>query len=58
VGLSTGITAAVTPTGKLVLVALMFAGRVGPAALVAAMISAARRRRPAYRLGREDVMIG
>jgi len=58
VGLSTGITASVSAPGKLVLVVLMFAGRVGPAALVAAMISAAGRRRQAYRYGREDVMIG
>jgi hypothetical protein len=36
----------------------MFVGRVGPAALVAAMISAEGRRRQAYRFGREDVMIG
>ncbi len=59
VGLSTGITPTVSPVGKLVLVALMFVGRVGPAALVAAMISAAgRRRTQAYRFGREDVMLG
>ena len=58
VGLSTGITPRVTPAGRLVLVFLMFAGRVGPAALVAAMISAADRRRVPYRFGREDVMLG
>ncbi|NJD20998.1 MAG: potassium transporter TrkH [Gemmatimonadetes bacterium] len=58
VGLSTGITPAISPAGKLVLVVLMFAGRVGPAVLIASMISAAGRRRQAYRLGREDVMIG
>jgi trk system potassium uptake protein len=58
VGLSTGITPAISPPGKLVLVALMFAGRVGPAALVAAMISAAGHRHQTYRFGREDVIIG
>lgn len=58
VGLSTGVTTAVSPIGKLVLVVLMYVGRVGPAALVAAMISAAARRGQAYRYGREDVMIG
>ncbi len=58
VGLSTGITPDLSPAGKLVLVALMFAGRVGPAALVAAMMSAAGRRGQVYRYGREDVMIG
>jgi trk system potassium uptake protein TrkH len=58
VGLSTGVTPTISPAGKLVLVVLMFVGRVGPAALVAAMISAAGRRTQAYRFGREDVMIG
>jgi trk system potassium uptake protein TrkH len=58
VGLSTGITPTITPPGKLVLVLLMYVGRVGPAALVAAMISAASRRNQAYRFGREDVIIG
>jgi len=58
VGLSTGATSTITPGGRLVLVVLMFAGRVGPAALVAAMITAAGRRGAPYRLGREDVMIG
>lgn len=32
VGLSTGITAALTPLGKLIIVVLMFAGRLGPLA--------------------------
>ena len=58
VGLSTGITTGVTAAGRLVLSVLMFAGRVGPAALVASMITAAARRRVSYRLGREDIMIG
>ncbi|HKJ03234.1 MAG TPA: potassium transporter TrkG, partial [Longimicrobiales bacterium] len=58
VGLSTGVTASVAPASRLVLSLLMFAGRVGPAALVASMISAAARRRVSYRLGREDIMIG
>jgi trk system potassium uptake protein TrkH len=58
VGLSTGVTTDVTAAGRLVLSLLMFAGRVGPTALVAAMITAAARRRVGYRLGREDVMIG
>jgi trk system potassium uptake protein TrkH len=58
VGLSTGITPSLSSSGKVILVVLMFAGRVGPAALVAAMISAASRRNQAYRFGREDVIIG
>ena len=58
VGLSTGVTSGITPAGRVVLSFLMFAGRVGPAALVAAMITAAGRRRIPYRMAREDVMIG
>jgi trk system potassium uptake protein TrkH len=58
VGLSTGVTSGITPAGRVVLSFLMFVGRVGPAALVAAMITAAGRRRIPYRMAREDVMIG
>lgn len=58
VGLSTGVTTTVTPAGRLVLSLLMFVGRVGPTALVSAMITAAARRRVTFRLGREDVIIG
>jgi trk system potassium uptake protein TrkH len=58
VGLSAGVTGTITPTGRMVLSVLMFVGRVGPVALVTAMITAAARRRVNYRLGREDIMIG
>ena len=58
VGLSTGVTTGITPTGRVVLAFLMFVGRVGPVALVASMISAAGRRKVPYRLAREDVIIG
>jgi trk system potassium uptake protein TrkH len=57
VGLSMGVTDELTPAGRLVIVALMFLGRVGPLAVLEAM---ARRsaRRVRYRLGREDVLVG
>ncbi|MBC7290922.1 MAG: TrkH family potassium uptake protein, partial [Actinotalea sp.] len=47
VGLSTGITADLHPAHQLLLVALMFAGRLGPVALGTAM--ALRERQRLYR---------
>jgi trk system potassium uptake protein TrkH len=41
VGLSRGITSALSPPGKLIIVALMFLGRVGPLALGMALVSKA-----------------
>jgi trk system potassium uptake protein len=56
VGLSTGITADLPPQGQLVLVVLMFTGRVGVVTLAAAMaVSTARR---AYRLPEEKPIVG
>ncbi|MFQ5536521.1 MAG: TrkH family potassium uptake protein [Gemmatimonadota bacterium] len=58
VGLSMGITPDLTPAGRMVMVVLMFAGRVGPLALVAAMAHAGQRRHMAFRYGQEDVSVG
>ncbi len=58
VGLSMGVTPQLTTAGRLVVVALMFVGRVGPLALVSAMSIASRRPRPSFRYGEEDVIIG
>jgi trk system potassium uptake protein TrkH len=57
VGLSMGVTGQLTPGGRLVIVALMFLGRVGPLAVLEAMArrSAGRAR---WRLAREDVLVG
>ena len=44
VGLSTGITAETAPGGQLVLVALMFIGRLGPISLVSALALRERHR--------------
>ena len=53
VGLSTGITAQLTPIGKLILVLLMFIGRVGPLTFgVALFLPSGPRRR-----GKEDLAI-
>ncbi|WP_255396286.1 TrkH family potassium uptake protein [Kocuria sp. CNJ-770] len=56
VGLSTGITAALSPAAQGVLIALMFLGRLGPITVATAM--AARPRRALYELPKERPLIG
>jgi potassium uptake TrkH family protein len=56
VGLSTGITAGLPVVGHLVVILLMFAGRVGPVTLGVALTL--RERPPLYRLPEERPIIG
>jgi trk system potassium uptake protein TrkH len=56
VGLSTGITPSLSVAGKLVLVALMYVGRVGPLTLVLAV--GPRTDRGRFRYAEENVMVG
>jgi trk system potassium uptake protein TrkH len=57
VGLSMGVTGALSAGARLLLTALMFVGRVGPLTLATAMaVSSARG--TAYRYAHEDVVIG
>ncbi|MFD5325967.1 TrkH family potassium uptake protein [Streptomyces sp. NPDC127092] len=56
VGLSTGITADLPGIGQLVLIALMFIGRIGPITLVSALALRERTRR--YELPEERPVIG
>lgn len=56
VGLSTGITADIPAAGQLVLVALMFIGRLGPITFASAL--ALRERRRSYELPKERPIIG
>jgi trk system potassium uptake protein TrkH len=56
VGYSTGITPDTGASGRLMLIAAMFAGRLGPLTLVIAL--AARERRPRYHWAEEPVKIG
>ena len=56
VGLSTGITAALPVWGQMLLIALMYLGRIGPITLVSAL--AARQRRRRYELPTERPFIG
>lgn len=58
VGLSTGITPSLSTPGKILIVLLMFIGRVGPLSLVAAMVVASRRTSVRLRHSTEDVVIG
>ncbi|MEW6251721.1 MAG: potassium transporter TrkG [Planctomycetota bacterium] len=56
VGLSRGITADLTWAGKLIVIVLMFAGRVGPLALGMTLLQIGRRQ-PLYYFPREDLAI-
>jgi Trk-type K+ transport system membrane component len=56
VGLSTGITADILAAGQLLLVGLMFVGRLGPITLVSALALRERTRR--YELPEERPVIG
>jgi trk system potassium uptake protein TrkH len=56
VGLSTGVTPSLSGAGKLVLIALMFVGRVGPLTLVLAV--GPRQERGRFRYAEENVMVG
>ncbi|GAA4909432.1 potassium transporter TrkG [Streptomyces coeruleoprunus] len=56
VGLTTGITAEVPPAGQLILILLMFVGRIGPVTLVSALALRERTRR--YQLPEERPVIG
>jgi trk system potassium uptake protein TrkH len=57
VGLSMNKTPDLSQPGRVLIVMLMFLGRVGPLAALEAMARRSRRKQP-YRLGREDVLVG
>jgi trk system potassium uptake protein len=57
-GLSLGMTPELTAPGQLLIVLLMFVGRVGPLTFAAALALAARRRRDRYHYAYEDVIVG
>lgn len=57
-GLSLGVTPILTWGGKLLLIALMYIGRVGPLTLAASMVVAARKPRARVRYSTEDLIIG
>ncbi|MBO4269440.1 TrkH family potassium uptake protein [Microbispora triticiradicis] len=55
-GLSTGITASIPPAGHLLLIVLMFVGRIGPLTLGSALALKERTRR--YELPEEGMIVG
>lgn len=57
VGLSTGITGALSESGRLIIIVLMFAGRLGPLTL-AIGLSRAEDSKAGYRYPEEDIMVG
>lgn len=57
VGLSMNATAELSPGGRVLIVILMFLGRVGPLAALEAMARRSRRKQK-WRYGREDVLVG
>jgi len=57
VGLSTGLTGELHAPGKIAVIAGMFLGRVGPLAVLAALVSVAARRRPQYAYPDEQVLM-
>ena len=56
VGLSTGVTPSLTPMSRLLVVALMFVGRLGP--LTVAIALARPSRENDWQQAEEDVMVG
>ncbi len=56
VGLSMGITPALSSAGKIVVAGVMFLGRVGPLTLALAVTT--RRAQARYRYAEENLMIG
>jgi trk system potassium uptake protein TrkH len=58
VGLTMDFTPTLTPGGKLLIIALMFLGRVGPLAFFAAISLRARAHVRAVRAAHEDVVVG
>jgi trk system potassium uptake protein TrkH len=57
-GLSMGVTATLSEMGRVIIILLMFVGRVGPLALVAGMSLAGKRTLSSFRYGEEQVIIG
>jgi len=56
VGLSTGITPTLSPGAKILLIVMMFVGRVGP--LTIALAAGRRREQGRFRYAEENVMVG
>ncbi len=58
VGLSTGLTPSLKPAGKLLIIVLMYMGRIGPVTLALAFASKIGKRKNRRKLPQERVMVG
>ena len=58
VGITLGVTEAMSTAGKWITIFLMFLGRVGPLTFAAAIALSARRSRTEFRYAHEDVVVG
>jgi trk system potassium uptake protein TrkH len=58
VGLSTGVTAEMSPASRVVAIVLMYVGRVGPLAFAAAITLSRPTPAGEFRYAYEDVVIG
>ena len=58
VGLSMNVTPTLSGPGRLLMVLLMFVGRVGPLTFAAALVLRRDRSRASYRYAYEDVAVG
>jgi trk system potassium uptake protein TrkH len=58
VGLTTGLTTELSGVGRVVIIALMFLGRVGPLTLAAALAVPRDHPEGAFRYAHEDVAVG
>lgn len=56
VGLSTGITSSLSDAGKVIIIMVMFIGRLGPLTISIAL--AGRKAAPRYRFSEENIMVG
>jgi len=56
VGLTTGITPHLTPVGKLLIIIMMFIGRLGPLTIAVAL--AARRKKGSFRYPEDKIIVG
>ena len=58
VGLSTGVTPLLSAEGRVLLVVLMYVGRIGPLTFAAALSRVDPSSRPIQRFANEDVVVG
>ena len=58
VGVSTGVTAATSPVTRVILILLMYAGRVGIITVAASLVESTTRKESVLHYPQEDILIG